>query len=41
MRPGWAFLPVLGGALAHAPVLRFDLASALKRPLCAQLFGAN
>jgi hypothetical protein len=41
MRPGWAFLPVLGGALAHAPVLRFDLASALKRPLSAQLFGAN
>jgi hypothetical protein len=32
---------VLGGALAHAPVLRFDLAPALKRPLSAQLFGAN
>jgi CDP-diacylglycerol--serine O-phosphatidyltransferase len=41
MRPGWAFLPVLGGALAHAPVLRYDLAPALKRPLSARLFGAN
>jgi hypothetical protein len=41
MRPGWAFLPVLGGALAHAPVLRSDLAPALKRPLHARLFGAN
>ena len=40
-RPGWAFLPVLGGALAHAPVLRFDLAPALKRPLSERLFGAN
>ena len=28
MRPGWAFLPALGGALAHAPVLRYDLAPA-------------
>jgi hypothetical protein len=33
MRPGWAFLPALGGALAHAPVLRYDLMPALKRPL--------
>ena len=41
MRPGWAFLPVLGGALAHAPVLRYDLAPSLKRPLSARLFGAN
>jgi CDP-archaeol synthase len=41
MRPGWAFLPVLGGAIAHAPVLRFDLMPALKRPLSARLFGAN
>jgi hypothetical protein len=40
-RPGWAFLPALGGALAHAPVLRLDLAPALKRPLHEQLFGAN
>jgi hypothetical protein len=33
MRPGWAFLPALGGALAHAPVLRYDLLPSLKRPL--------
>ena len=33
MRPAWAFLPALGGALAHAPVLRFDLLGPLKRPL--------
>ena len=41
MRPGWAFLPALGGALVHAPVLRYDLAPSLKRPLHKQLFGAN
>jgi hypothetical protein len=41
MRPGWAFLPALGGALAHAPVLRYDLVPALKHPLSARLFGAN
>jgi hypothetical protein len=35
VRPGWAFLPALGGAIAHAPVLRFDLAPALRRPLDA------
>ena len=29
----WAFLPALGGAIAHAPVLRFDLFAPLKRPL--------
>ena len=29
----WVFLPVLGGALAHAPVLTFDLLKGLKRPL--------
>ena len=29
----WVFLPVLGGALAHAPVLTFDLLKPLKRPL--------
>src|SRR5215218_10201995 len=33
MRPAWTFLPALGGALAHAPVLRFDLAPRLRRPL--------
>ena len=32
---------MLGGALVHAPVLRYDLAPSLKRPLSARLFGAN
>ena len=47
-RPSWAFLPALGGALAHAPVLRLDLLGSLKRPLDVgatlsgrPLFGAN
>jgi CDP-archaeol synthase len=34
-RPGWAFLPAIGGALAHAPFLRFDLAPGLRWPLDA------
>jgi CDP-diglyceride synthetase len=29
----WLFLPILGAALAHAPVLRFDLVPSLKRPI--------
>jgi hypothetical protein len=29
----WVFLPVLGGAIAHGPVLTFDLFKPLKRPL--------
>ena len=33
MRPGWAFLPALGGALVHAPILRYDLLPSLKLPL--------
>ena len=33
MRPGWAFLPALGGALVHAPILRNDLLPSLKVPL--------
>jgi len=44
----WIFLPVLGAALTHAPVLRYDLFRALKRPLDAgatfrgrRLFGNN
>jgi hypothetical protein len=48
MRPGWVFLPALGGAIAHAPVLRYDLIPSLKRPLDlgaapggARLFGDN
>jgi hypothetical protein len=48
VRPGWAFLPARGGAIAHAPVLRYDLAPSLKRPLDldvapggTRLFGDN
>jgi CDP-archaeol synthase len=41
MAAGWVFLPVLGAPLAHAPVLRADIAPALKRPINARLFGAN
>jgi CDP-diglyceride synthetase len=44
----WVFLPVLGGALAHAPVLALDLLRPLKRPLDGgatfrgrRLFGDN
>ena len=47
-RPGWAFLPALGGALAHAPLLRYDLLPSLDRPLDlgaapggTRLFGDN
>jgi hypothetical protein len=29
----WVFVPVLGAAIAHAPVLTFDLLKPLKRPL--------
>jgi hypothetical protein len=35
VRPAWAFLPALGGALVHAPILRYDLLPALKLPLDA------
>src|SRR4051812_50046796 len=43
LRPAWAFLPALGAALAHAPVLRFDLLPRLKRPLDggSGVFGEN
>jgi CDP-archaeol synthase len=48
MRVRWVFLPALGAALAHAPVLRFDLVPALKHPIDAgatfrgrRLFGDN
>jgi hypothetical protein len=34
----WVFLPAAGAALAHAPVLTFDLFPALKRPMD---FGAR
>ena len=44
----WVFLPVLGAALLHAPVLALDLFPALKAPLDggrtwrgARLFGDN
>jgi CDP-archaeol synthase len=29
----WLFLPLLGSVLAHAPVIRFDVLKALKRPI--------
>jgi CDP-2,3-bis-(O-geranylgeranyl)-sn-glycerol synthase len=29
----WVFLPVLGAAALHAPILRFDLLRELKRPI--------
>ena len=32
---------MLGAALAHAPVLRFDLLAWLRRPISERLFGAN
>jgi hypothetical protein len=41
MSPGWVFLPSLGAPLAHAPVLRFDLAPGLRRPINVRLFGKN
>ena len=44
----WTFLPVLGAPLAHAPVLRFDLLTPLKKPIDGgrtlngmRLFGDN
>ena len=44
----WVFLPVLGAAVAHAPVLALDLLPGLKRPLDGgarfrghRLFGDN
>jgi hypothetical protein len=37
----WVFLPAVGAPLAHAPVLRADLAPALRRPISRRLFGAN
>ncbi len=38
-RAGWVFVPVLGSALLHAPVLILDLGST--RPISARHFGAN
>ena len=35
------FLPVLGAALVHAPILRFDLVPGLSRPISRRLFGAH
>jgi hypothetical protein len=44
----WVFLPVLGAPVAHAPVLKWDLLRALKRPVDGgrtwrgrRLFGDN
>ena len=41
MSAGWVFLPVIGAPIAHGPVLRWDLAPALRRPISRQLFGEN
>ena len=41
MAAAWVFLPVIGAPIAHAPVLRWDLAPALRRPISARLFGQN
>jgi CDP-archaeol synthase len=48
MRVRWVFVPVMGAALAHAPVLRFDLLPGLDRPIDAgatfrgrRVFGDN
>lgn len=41
MRGLWVMAPVLGGAVAHAPVLRRDLLKPLKKPISRRLFGAN
>lgn len=41
MSARWVFLPAIGAPLAHAPVLRWDLAPALKRPISRPLFGEN
>jgi hypothetical protein len=35
------FLPVVGAPLLHAPVLRWDLLPALRRPINRRLFGEN
>jgi CDP-diglyceride synthetase len=44
----WLFLPMIGGLLVHAPVLRFDLWRSLKQPLDSgrtfrgkRIFGDN
>jgi CDP-diacylglycerol--serine O-phosphatidyltransferase len=37
----WIFLPALGAPLAHAPVLRWNLIPALRRPINRRLFGEN
>ena len=48
MSARWVFLPVAGGWIAHAPVLRWDLFRSLKRPIDGghtlrgrRLFGDN
>ena len=37
----WVFVPVLGAPILHAPVLRWNLLPALRRPLNRRLFGEN
>jgi hypothetical protein len=41
MSARWVFLPALGAHLAQAPVLRWDLMPALRRPISRRLFGEN
>ncbi|MGZ4216886.1 MAG: CDP-archaeol synthase [Solirubrobacteraceae bacterium] len=41
MSAGWVFLPALGAPVAHAPVLRWDVAPGLRRPISRRLFGEN
>ncbi len=41
MSAGWVFLPAIGAPLAHAPVLRFDLAPRWRRPISHRAFGTN
>jgi hypothetical protein len=40
-RADWVFLPALGAAAVHGPVLRYGLLRALERPINRRAFGAN
>jgi hypothetical protein len=41
MSAAWPLLPALGGLLAHAPALRWNLAPGLAAPISSPLFGRN
>ena len=41
MAAAWVFLPALGSPAAHAPMLRWDLLTTLKRPISRRLCGEN